>query len=75
MSAPKKIRINLDVNQEVNGFLERLSEESGTTKTDVMRRALALLKVAHEEKARSRTMGFVPDERASVLETKIVGVI
>lgn len=75
MSTAKKVRINLDVNSDVNEFLEMMSVESGTTKTDVMRRALALLRIAHEEKARARIMGFVPAARSNDLETTIVGVI
>jgi predicted transcriptional regulator len=70
-----KVRLNLDVSQEIADFLDTLAQENATTKTDVMRRAIALLKVAHEEKKRNRSMGFVASSRDDVLDTKIVGVL
>jgi hypothetical protein len=70
-----KVRLNLDVSQEIAEFLDTLAQENATTKTDVMRRAIALLKVAHDEKKRHRSMGFVSESRDDVLETKVVGVL
>ena len=72
---PAKVRLNLDVSQEIADFLDTLAQENATTKTDVMRRAIALLKIAHDEKKRNRSMGFVSAARDDVLETKIVGVL
>lgn len=74
MKAIPKVRFNLDVTQEVADFLESLATEQGTTKSEVMRRALALLKVAHEERSRGRSLGFVSKEKDSVLETRVVGI-
>jgi len=73
--AASKVRLNIDVNQEIADFLDDVAEQSGSTKTEVMRRALALLKVAHEEKKRDRSLGFVSKDRDNVLETKIVGIL
>ena len=70
-----KVRLNLDVSPEIAEFLDTLAQENATTKTDVMRRAIALLKVAHDEKKRHRSMGFVSEARDDVLETKVVGVL
>lgn len=70
-----RVRINLDVSPEIAEFLDTLAQENATTKTDVMRRAIALLKVAHEEKKRHRSMGFVSADRDEILETKVVGVL
>lgn len=73
--AASKVRLNIDVNQEIADFLDDVAEQSGSTKTEVMRRAFALLKVAHEEKKRDRSLGFVSKDRDNVLETKIVGIL
>jgi predicted transcriptional regulator len=70
-----KVRLNLDVSQEIADFLDALARENATTKTDVMRRAIALLKIAHDEKKRNRSMGFVASSRDDVLDTKIVGIL
>jgi len=70
-----KVRLNLEVSQEIADFLDTLAQENATTKTDVMRRAIALLKVAHDEKKRNRSMGFVRADRDDLLETRIVGVL
>ena len=74
-AVPGKVRLNLEVSQEIADFLDVLAQENATTKTDVMRRAIALLKVAHEEKKRNRSMGFVRADRDDVLETRVVGVL
>lgn len=73
--ATGRVRLNLDVSAEIAAFLDTLAQENATTKTDVMRRAIALLKVAHEEKKRHRSMGFISEEKDGLLETKVVGVL
>jgi hypothetical protein len=70
-----RVRLNLDVSPEIASFLDTLAQENATTKTDVMRRAIALLKIAHDAKKRNRTMGFVASARDDVLETKVVGIL
>lgn len=69
------VRLNVDVTYEISDFLDDIAEENGVTKSEVMRRAIALLRVANEEKKRKRSMGFVSEARDTVLETKIVGVL
>lgn len=71
----EKVRLNLDVSQEIAEFIENLARDNQTTKADVMKRAIALLKVAHDEKKRHRSMGFVKEQNDDVLETKIVGIL
>jgi hypothetical protein len=72
---PNLIRLNVDVTQDVNDFLDSFADQTGTSKSEAMRRAFALLRIASDEKKRHRSMGFVSAERDTVLETKIVGVI
>lgn len=70
-----KIRIQMDVTQDVSEFMDMLADENGTTKVDVMRRAIALLRIAHEQKQQKRSLGFVSNDRKHLLETVVVGVL
>lgn len=69
----EKIRLSLQVTREVNRLLEDIADEAGTTKSDVLRQALALMKVAHDGKHSGRHLGFVSDPKK--LETEIVGLL
>ncbi|HEY3919436.1 MAG TPA: ribbon-helix-helix domain-containing protein [Stellaceae bacterium] len=68
-----KIRLNLQLSQELNAALEAIAEDTGTNRTDVIRQALALMKVAHQAKQKGRHLGLVSDP--AKLETEIVGLI
>jgi hypothetical protein len=48
-------------------------EDSGITKSDVLRQALALMKAARDGKKQKRHLGLVSDPRK--LETEIVGFL
>ncbi|MBI1320958.1 MAG: DNA-binding protein [Candidatus Hydrogenedens sp.] len=69
----EKIRLNLQVSAELNRTLEEIAESAGGTKTDVIRQAFALMKVAHEAKQKGRHIGLVSD--ASKLDTELVGLL
>jgi predicted transcriptional regulator len=71
--ATEKIRLSLQVSQELNRTLEEIAESTGTNRTDVIRQALALMKVAHSAKKDGRHLGIVSDARK--LDTEIVGLI
>ena len=68
-----KIRMNLQVSNEMNDVLERIADDTGTNRSDVIRQALALMKVAHEAKSRGKHLGIVSDP--SKLDTEIVGLL
>lgn len=68
-----KVRLNLQVSSELNHVLDEIAQSSGSTKTDVIRQALALMKVAHNAKGSGRHLGLVKD--AEKLDTEIVGLI
>ena len=57
----------------LNQTLEDIAESTGTNLTDVIRQALALMKVAHSAKRAGRHLGIVDDARK--LDTEIVGLI
>jgi predicted transcriptional regulator len=71
--AADKVRLSLQVSQELNQTLEDIAESTGTNRTDVIRQALALMKVAHSAKQAGRHLGIVDDARK--LDTEIVGLI
>ncbi len=69
----EKVRINLQVSPELNNILENIAESSFSTKTDVIRQALALVKIAHDAKRSGKHIGLVAD--SSKLDTEIVGLL
>lgn len=74
MATASKFRLNIDVPVSVNEFLDEYAQESGTTKSDVIRKAVALLKVALTEKQRGRVMGFVTESKEKTLDAVVVGL-
>ena len=68
-----KVRINLQVSAELNDLLESIAKDSGSNRSEVIRQALALMKVAHEAKKKGKHIGLVSD--ADRLETEIVGLL
>lgn len=70
---PDKVRLSLQVSQELNQTLEEIANSTGTNRTDVIRQALALMKVAHNAKRDGRHLGLVSDARK--LDTEIVGLL
>ena len=69
----EKVRLNLQVSSELNSVLEEIAESSMSSKTDVIRQALALMKVAHNAKQKGKHLGLVTD--SSKLDTEIVGLL
>lgn len=65
------VRLELQLSTELNGVLEQIASDTGTTKTDVIRQALALVRVANSAKREGRHIGLVRD--SSKLDTEIVG--
>ena len=68
-----RVRLNLVVSSELNNTLETIAESSGSTKTDVIRQALALMNIAHRAKREAKHLGITTD--ANKLDTEIVGLL
>jgi metal-responsive CopG/Arc/MetJ family transcriptional regulator len=68
-----KVRLNLQLSQELNKTLDEITESTGGNRTDVIRQALALMKVAHDAKLKGKHLGLVSD--ADKLDTEIVGLL
>jgi hypothetical protein len=67
-----KIRLSLDITPEANELIEKMAEDLGTSKADVMRKAIAVMKVAVDAKKDHKHLG-VSTKREN-LETEIVGI-
>jgi predicted transcriptional regulator len=68
----EKVRLSLDISSELNDLLERLAEQSGSTKSEVLRKAIALMEVATEAKRQGKKFGIA--DRDQQLSTEIIGI-
>lgn len=69
-----KVRMNIEVSAEVAAFLDELAQEEGATKTELVRRALSVMKAYKNQKDKGRGhMGFVSDP--SKLDAEIIGIL
>ncbi len=67
-------RISIEVSDEVADLLNRVADSQQTTMTDIVRRALAVVKAADKQKARGfEHIGFTRD--ASKLDVELVGLL
>lgn len=70
--AKAKVRLSADISPELYDKLTELSEEMNVTKSDVLRRAIALVDVALQAKKAGKKFGVA--EKNQPLTTEIVGV-
>ncbi len=68
-----KIRLNLQVSEQLNSDLEEMADSTGSNRTEVIRQALALMKIAHQARREGRHLGLVSDP--SKLDTELVGIL
>ena len=67
-----RVRLNLVITKQLDEMLEKLAEENGTNKSEILRKALALFEVAHEAKEHGNKLGVVSKDRQVLAE--IVGL-
>lgn len=67
-----KVRLNFVVSSEINDTLEELANKTGGTKTEVFRRAIALMEVIVDAKEQGKKVGITDKDRNLV--TEIVGI-
>ena len=67
----EKVRLNLQLSEELYNELEVLANDTATTRSDVVRRALALLMAAHAGKKGGKHLGFA--KNADRLDQEIIG--
>lgn len=70
---PQRVRLSLDVSPELNQLLEELARETHSTKSDVLRKAIALMDVAVEAKARGQHL-IVSDRAPEGAAMEIIGI-
>jgi predicted transcriptional regulator len=66
------IRLSLSVSPELNALLEQLAAAGRCTKSEVLRKAIALYDVAYEAKSQKHRIGIL-DQNKQLL-TEIVGL-
>lgn len=66
-------RVNLLISEESDRLLTQISQETGATRTDILRRALSLIHLLHEGRKNGEYLGFVSDRKK--LDREIVGLI
>lgn len=60
--AKSKVRFSLELSGQANVMLEGLAKTTGSTKTEVIRKAVALLQVASEAKEKGNSLAVVDDK-------------
>lgn len=73
MSEKDSIRLSLKLPSEVNERLEEIASELCVTKTELLRRALLLLDVAHSSKKDRKSIGIF-DPETKQLEKEFIGI-
>jgi predicted transcriptional regulator len=67
-----KVRFNLDLSPETDSLLEDLAEQMGGTKSEVLRKAIALMKIAVEARCEGRKFGIAEADQPLAIE--IIGI-
>jgi predicted transcriptional regulator len=73
MKSKEAVRLNVLVSPELNERLERMAAAEHSTKTEILKKALALFDVAHQAKAEDKAIG-VFDKATKQIQTEIVGL-
>jgi metal-responsive CopG/Arc/MetJ family transcriptional regulator len=68
-----KVRLNLQVSERLNTDLDEMADSTGSNRSEVIRQALALMKIAHQARREGRHIGLVSDP--SKLDTELVGIL
>lgn len=68
----EKVRLSLDISPELNSLLEELATAIGGTKSDVLRKAIALMEVMVQAKKQGKKFGIA--EKDQPLATEIIGI-
>jgi predicted transcriptional regulator len=69
-----KVRMSIEVSQDVADFLEEVARDEDTSKTEIVRRALSVLKAFRQQKSKGRgNLGFASDP--TKLDAEMLGVL
>jgi metal-responsive CopG/Arc/MetJ family transcriptional regulator len=69
-----KVRLNIEVSEDLVKFLDNLADKEDTTRTEIVRRALSVLKAFQEQREAGRKhIGFADDP--TKLDAELVGIL
>ena len=69
-----KVKLSIEVSRELAALLDSLADDEATTKTEIVRRALSVMKAYKEQANVGRThIGFTAD--ATKLDAELVGIL
>ena len=69
-----KVRLHIEVSQELADILDSIAESEHATRSEIVRRAICVLKACREQRAMGRPhLGFVKDARR--LDAEILGIL
>jgi Arc/MetJ-type ribon-helix-helix transcriptional regulator len=72
-STAKKIKVSLELSPELDDALKTLVEKNaGSTKSEVLRKAIALMQVAVEAREQGKKIGIA--EKGQPLVTELIGI-
>jgi len=72
MRRNESIRLSLSISPELNARLDNLAQSGHTTKSEVLRKAIALFDVAAQAKAENNRLGVLDQNKRLVSE--IIGI-
>lgn len=67
-------RMSVSLSPEMEKLIEETSKREGITKSDVIRKAFALLQISETEKKKGRAIGIIHEDQNNH-EMKVVGKI
>lgn len=59
----KPIRLSLDVSEELNSVLDDMAEKTHSSKSEVLRKSIALMKVAVDETEKGNHVGIIKNQQ------------
>lgn len=69
---PKKIRLSLEIPPEINRMLEEIADHLGSSKTEVIKRSLALAEAAQKARRENKIVGVMTQDHR--LEKEFIGI-
>ena len=70
--APNRVRLTIELSTSLNQTLEAMADESGVSKADIIRKALALIEAATTATKEGNQIGII--NRDGQVVTRIVGL-
>lgn len=68
----ERVRLSLDVSPETNRLLEDIADIVGGTKSDVLRKGIALMELAVRAKQKGKKFGLVEQDQPIVTEIVVL---